>query len=450
MKYIIISLLLSSQILFAQLNNFSQSNPINATDINSNFNHLKTKLENRGNTVPTINNFQAGDLIEESTLHNKLDIIKNSGININYTNPSMNNIITSEGINNMFSNMEQAIDNSDYNYWGDGSDGDLNTTSNVNVCDNTVDGDTCVMQYNNLTINSGHTLTTSVRRRGLIIYVQGDLTLNGTISMTARGAKGDPSLVGVKASGLNFARYTSTGTESGSSDISGTGTDAISVEANQNEVLNNQGKVYNFPLVGANGGARFLQFVGTNLGENGINGQTGGGASGSNYSNANLGHSGAGSAGTVFSGGAGGGGRFDDSNGINGEDAEAFGGKGGNGGGNHPWMGGGGGAGNPGGLAGQCGNDLQNQSPTNCPFPGEEGTGGLLIVMVKGNINIGSNGKIASNGSNGGGPYYYGGGSGGGSILVLHGGSLSNSGSIEANGGNSAGKGSVRVEQILK
>jgi hypothetical protein len=41
--------------------------------------------------------------------------------------------------------------------------------------------------YQNLTINAGVTLTTSNPCKGLILIVKGTLTLNGVISMTARG-----------------------------------------------------------------------------------------------------------------------------------------------------------------------------------------------------------------------------------------------------------------------
>jgi hypothetical protein len=71
-----------------------------------------------------------------------------------------------------------------------------------------------------------------------------------------------------------------------------------------------------------------------------------------------------------------------------------------------------------------------------------EGTGGLLILIVRGNLEIGPNGSIPANGSagndlgfspaSGGG----GGGSGGGVLYVYYGGTLTNNGAVTANGGN--------------
>ena len=46
----------------------------------------------------------------------------------------------------------------------------------------------CVHITGNLTIDAGQTFTPSVRKPGMYIYVGGDLILNGTISMKARGA----------------------------------------------------------------------------------------------------------------------------------------------------------------------------------------------------------------------------------------------------------------------
>jgi hypothetical protein len=97
---------------------------------------------------------------------------------------------------------------------------------------------------------------------------------------------------------------------------------------------------------------------------------------------------------TGVNGQTGGGGNFNDSGGSAG-DAQPYGGSVGVGGGNHPWMGGSGGAGNSGGSRGAC-------RAYGCPASGSDGTGGLLMVFVRGNIIIGENGSIQSNGSNGG------------------------------------------------
>lgn len=404
-------------------------------------------MGNRGIVTPTLNDNLSNQLITKESFNDNLGIL-----NPYVPNEVLSNLfsgpIKASDINSFFSSIESSI-LADYNNWGNATNGDLSTSGNVNLCDNTVDGDTCVLQYNNLTVNDGHILTTAVRRRGLIIYVSGDLTVNGTISMTARGAVGDPLNFGVDPAGLNIARFVPNGIETGSSLMSGTGNSASGIESNQ-KAVSHSGKIFNFPIVGAAGGARFSGAPGYNPGINGIDGQTGGGASGYHYSNNGTGYSGAGSAGTLFSGGSGGGANFNDSAG-NSTDALPFGGAGGNGGGNHPWMGGNSGAGNPTGVPGACGN-------RGCPVTGEDGTGGLLMIFVRGNINFGANGKIEANGSAGGQRIdsMTGGGSGGGSVLVLHGGNIipinDISSHITASGGGGipAGNGSVRIEKILK
>jgi hypothetical protein len=86
------------------------------------------------------------------------------------------------------------------NYFGDGSDGALNTSGNVTYTvsnkSGSYDGDTVVLQYSSLTVNTGHILTVDQPCRGLVIYVNGNCTINGTISMTSKGGKSDPTLSG--------------------------------------------------------------------------------------------------------------------------------------------------------------------------------------------------------------------------------------------------------------
>jgi hypothetical protein len=329
----------------------------------------------------------------------------------------------------------------DKNFWGTGADGALNTAMDTNVCDATTDGSACVMQYTNLTVNAGHTLTTQVRRKGLIIYVSGDAVINGKISMTARGANADPVAAGVPAGGLKIVRYTSATANVGTSDLSGTGS---TVESGQASVTS--GTAWTFARAGGSGGAA------NNIGGSSTT-SSGGGAGG----NSSYGAGGAGSAGTVFSGGSGGGGgglRYMDMDGVcedvatAGGAATANGGAGGAGaavgvfgGCNSSASGTGGGAGNPGGIGRSIGGGVGNAGGT--------GTGGLLILFVRGNLTIGATGSIESKGMSGGsGTLSDGGGSGGGSILILYAGSLSNSGVVSAAGGSGVGRaggnGSVR------
>ncbi|HPT17288.1 MAG TPA: IPT/TIG domain-containing protein, partial [Kiritimatiellia bacterium] len=71
----------------------------------------------------------------------------------------------------------------------------LNVRGGTNVAANWTPGSTnqddrmlMVRVEGDLTIGAGATVTPAARKRGLVMYVDGDLTLNGKISMTARGA----------------------------------------------------------------------------------------------------------------------------------------------------------------------------------------------------------------------------------------------------------------------
>ena len=65
-------------------------------------------------------------------------------------------------------------------YFGDGSDGVLKTNGNVNFAA-AKDGPMIVKMFKSVTINAGHRVTTSQRNRGLMIYSQGDCTINGEV-----------------------------------------------------------------------------------------------------------------------------------------------------------------------------------------------------------------------------------------------------------------------------
>lgn len=232
----------------------------------------------------------------------------------------------------------------------------------------------------NLTINAAQVFTPGVRKLFTALYVTGSLTVNGEISMTARGASHSASGANIAAVDIRLAN----GTYDGVSNpyipaTGGAGGSAVSA-------------------VNANGD------VSGNSGASGSAGGTGGGGSGSARNTAGTGTSGAGSAGTCFTGGTGGGGVRRNSTGTAGSGTEA-GGPGGNGSGNEG-TGAGGGAGNPGG-AGSFGG----------AGAGDAGTGGSLFIAVGGAL-LGT-GKVATNGSNGGNGGADGGGSGGGSSTIL-------------------------------
>ena len=120
-----------------------------------------------------------------------------------------------------------------------------------------------------------------------------------------------------------------------------------------------------------------------------------------------------------------------------------------------------GGVGNPAGS--------QNDTTSGSGNGSESGNGGLIILIVGGNLTIGSNGSIVANGRNsgacsGGNSWHgSGGASGGGNIVIAHRGSYTNNGSVTANGGTSGtvtsyqysrrggngGNGSVQTLQVL-
>ena len=76
-----------------------------------------------------------------------------------------------------------AIPKFEHMYFGDGSDGDVTISSNTNISE--------VKRYNNLTINAGQTLSSSITSdTSLTIQVKETLTINGTISMDGKGGSG--------------------------------------------------------------------------------------------------------------------------------------------------------------------------------------------------------------------------------------------------------------------
>ncbi len=243
----------------------------------------------------------------------------------------------------------------------------------------------------NLTINSGQTLIPSVRKLFTVVYVSGNLTVNGSISMTGRGAN-----------------HSGTGNSGGA-------TTAVAIRIGTgtfSAVVNPQ-----IPATGGTGGAGVSGVNGTNSGVAGTNGGSGGGGAGYRFLGTAV--SGSGSAGTCFTGGTGGGAAYNA-------------GTAGNGGAN----GGAGGQGVPTNsniITGGTGNPAGN---TGTAQAGGTGTGGTLIVIVAGSLT--GTGSIVANGvdSNrigGGAP---GGASGGGSVTVLFGTNPSGPTTLTANGGN--------------
>lgn len=290
--------------------------------------------------------------------------------------------------------------------------GNQTLSTNTNWGSSTADNlFTIVRVVGDLTINNGVTVTTLARKLGLCLYVTGNLIVNGTLTMTARGAN-----------------HSSTG-----SNLTPFGLTA-SVSAVSGIIAATGGALRSRTFSGANA-VGFSGNAGTGLAAG--SGGTGGGFTGTST----------GAAGTCFSGGGGGGGVYNLEGDTGISTAVANGGAGGDGS-NIAAQDHGGGAGNPGGLG-----DRGNTSGSN----GSNGTGGGLYVFCEGNITIGATGVISSNGSNGGTGSRGGGGSGGGIVHVYRQGTLTNSGSITANGGaggtatfagGAGGAGWVNSEQL--
>ena len=249
----------------------------------------------------------------------------------------------------------------------------------------------------NLTIGAGQTFAPTVRKLFTVIYVKGDLTVNGAISMTARGANSTT----VTSNTISLA--------SGTYSISGGGS------------LSN-------PAVPGTGGAGAASrtAVGQTSGTSGSAGGSGGGGGGT-FAAGSSGTVGTGSTGTAFSGGSGSGALIGTGSTSNAGDNGGAGSAGFSVTTSAP-----GGAGNPGGLA----------VPANASFDGGTGTGGTLIIICEGTLS--GSGTISANGVAGGtNSTNIGGGSGGGSVTVF---AHVDSSSITptANAGGNGGAGTAR------
>jgi hypothetical protein len=322
------------------------------------------------------------------------------------------------------------------NYMGDGSDGTLSTSANVTHTVTTTngpyDGDMVVKQYSSLTINAGHTMTVNQPCRGMFIYVAGDCTINGTLSMTGKGAAADPTVSGgsdanaVGTNGLQLGLMTAGGTQTFTNDgtgFNGAGTAVRTAIANTANI-SSSGTIFSISQLGATGptGSSVTEYGGHADGVNGTTGastiSTGSGGTGSRLNpNGAIATPGDGGDGGAFSGGAGSGGAGANSG------ATAIGGAGGNYGGaggdgaNTSWgtVSIAGGAGNPGGS-------VTHDTYTPVPAYGStpDGVGGIIWLIVGGNLTIGAHGKIEAEGISGGSAYVDGGSSGGGAIFALY------------------------------
>jgi len=307
------------------------------------------------------------------------------------------------------------------NYFGTGIDGTLTISSSVQVSSslNNISiefGDTIVKNYQDLTINSGILFSPLRSCRGMVIYCTGNLTVNGTISMTGKGGGVVNKIAApIGSASSTDSRYDLVDATLYFNNVSSSASGGRGIPTHWNWAPSGSVWFSNFkmrvPLSGsvANGSAGIFCCGGGGSGGNGEN----------QYGTYGAGE--VGGRGTIFAGGGGGGG-----------------GGGGCCGGNVPGTaglferGGAGGASPNGAAGGGAGSIITGGN-------GTLGVGGLLILIVRGNVTI--NGTISSNGSGGGGGVRInkgsggGGGSGGGRIIITHGGTYTNAGSVVANGG---------------
>ena len=320
------------------------------------------------------------------------------------------------------------------------SNGASSITSNSGSTDGSsinADGDMVLAQFNDLTIDADVCLTTDHPCRGLFVYVGGDCTINGALSMQSRGAYADPTASGgsdsnaVDANGIRLGLFTASGTETftnDGNDFNGCGTTIRTAIADNQDDLDGNGTIFTISRAGGSGGAAgHANSANPGGGGGGSTGadtiSSGGGAGGAAGVEATVG---AGAAGTCFSGGTGGGARH------HGSDpgtlaAVANGGRGGGCASNQSGYITTSGGGNPGGpVAGQGSYERRNG----------DGTGGNIWLVVAGDLTIGANGKITAEGNDSwDSAFLAGGATGGGCIHVLYAGTLTNNGSITAQGG---------------
>jgi len=308
----------------------------------------------------------------------------------------------------------------------------------------TTDGNAVVKQYSSITIDAGDTVTVQNRCKGLIIYCQGDCTINGTLSMTGKGAGPGAPTSPVPGNGLRWA-WRKTGASdgpfvSGDMPLGSLGPEAAALlnpgalgvpEAIVVQSKTVGGAGNNTPGSGNTPWGNYADRAGGTT-PNG----TGGGGSGTGYNGG-----GNGAPGNCWAGGGGGGGGGAGGSGTAG--ANASGTTGGNGGvgPESSRVGGGGGAGAPAGTGGP--------DPDGDGNDGETGVGGLLCLFVGGDLTVGPTGVISSNGAGGGHAAPPGGGSncgggagsGGGRIIIVHAGTYTNNGTVACNGGAGGGGG---------
>ncbi|MFB5192804.1 hypothetical protein [Alicyclobacillus fastidiosus] len=282
------------------------------------------------------------------------------------------------------------------------------------------DGDPVIKQFTDINIPSGVAVTVSNRCKGLIMLCQGDVTIDGAIVMDDLGPWIDPiGDTGIAIPNVvkklntiyegNVVISIGTGGAGGDGGDGGYGgTTAVYKGGSGGSGL--PGSWWGGGRGGGGGGGASSSSVGGNGGDASWSGTSTGG---SPVSSAN----GPGVAGTNGGGGSGGNG-----SGTSGAGGTTTGGSGaGGGGGNY------------------SSNGINGSSVSS------GGVGGLIVIIAKGSITIGSSATLSARATTPGGSGGYGvgnysggggggGGAGGGIIALLHKGAFSNSGSLYVDG----------------
>ena len=284
-----------------------------------------------------------------------------------------------------------------YDYTYIGGDENITSFSNGNYFTSTEDSRSALIYVDgDLTIASGQTFIPSNRKLFTAIYVKGNLDVDGTISMSLRGANHSPSGSSVTKGAVKLianGTYSSVPNPVIAEDGGGGGAVSATAQSNDDKAGN----------VGSNGS-------GGGTGGGGGGGAGVGGNNPSGYSGQCRG--GAGAAGTSFSGGPGGGGAVDLTSGSLapgriGDNGDANGGTGGDANPSPSHYSGEGGAGNPGGN----GKGASGNAPA---ANGRDGTGGCLVIFVEGNYT--GDGAVEAKGRNN---FGEGGSSGGGHVSIF-------------------------------
>lgn len=370
-----------------------------------------------------------------------------------------------------------------YPYFGDGSDGVLNVTSNTTLPSSK--DRVIVKYYRSITVNSGITLTVSNPCAGMILYSLGDVIINGKISVSQKGNINASKYRPYVITKNYYPKFKDVITFFMSNKGFNT-SDSIGILP--------QGGLGGSGGSGGSGGVKYAGSGGSGgsvskldtycSGTGGAGG--GGGGGGGTNTSYNEGYTGAQGGPYIShiesypSGGAGG--YYDDHVNRAAEDGKNGGSGGGGGGCKYIYSAGKYGCYGPGGGGGAGTNGVSHGGGTN--GTSGEYPGGLLIIIARGDVII--NGVVEAEGGKGGDGYLCeyttysngsindysgsgggGGGAGGGIIGIFHAGTFNNNGKISVaggiggkspafqekgagNSGSSGSSGSIKIQKVLK